>query len=249
MILARIHPDDYARVMLTLNTSRSALSQWRVRFRIKHPQRGSRWISAVATPDCDGDAVVVWTGVYQDVTRDSEREDAMRRAHIRSEQLRAENERQALHDSLTKLPNRRYFDATFEERLAAAQTSSAPFGCTLIRIDLDRFKHINDTLGHEAGDAVLAHVAKTIRRSIRTADFGARIGGDEFSILLSPDSDAGAAQEIVRRIREGLREPLMFEARQCVAQASFGIAPRQRPRVMPGRHLCLCRHRALLRKG
>ena len=87
----------------------------------------------------------------------------------------------ALHDALTGLPNRRSLD----ERLAVAAESCRREGRPLgaLHVDLDRFKQINDTLGHAAGDAVLRHVSAVLLRSVTAADFVARVGGDEFVVL------------------------------------------------------------------
>jgi len=195
------------------------------RFRIRHPDRGEIWLANATTPKSQPDGSVVWTGALHDVTQDVAREGALREAHRLAEARRLENERQALHDGLTGLPNRRYYDRVLSNRIAeAAAQPLHPQSCTLIRIDLDHFKHVNDTLGHEAGDLVLQRVAEVLRASLRPTDFAARIGGDEFSLLLGPEAGRIAPAEIVRRIQIGLAEPLIFEGRQCRFGASFGLA-------------------------
>ncbi|GGB21809.1 hypothetical protein GCM10011324_34790 [Allosediminivita pacifica] len=93
-----------------------------------------------------------------------------------------------------------------------------------MRIDLDYFKSVNDTLGHEAGDAVLRRVADVLRASMGVDDFAARIGGDEFSILPAPGKSLSEVCTMVEQIREKIAEPLYFEERQCRFGASFGIA-------------------------
>ena len=139
-------------------------------------------------------------------------------AHSTAETMHQEQEWAALHDALTGLPNRRFNDEEMSWRIA----SGGP--CTVVRIDLDRFKHVNDTLGHEAGDLVLIQVSKILTASISVSDFAARIGGDEFCILLGSGATEQDALELVGRIQVELAKPLMFGDRPCRYGASFGIA-------------------------
>ncbi|GAA0310232.1 EAL domain-containing protein [Rhodovulum strictum] len=222
-ILRRLHPDDLATYTLGIEESSRTMTPRHNRLRILHPERGTVWLSAVAAPRLDPDGVVVWTGALLDVTADVEREAALKRAHRLAEQVRAENERQALHDGLTGLPNRRYYDQRLARRLEGAR-NGGPADCTLIRIDLDRFKYVNDTLGHEAGDRVLIRVGEILRDCLRAGDFAARIGGDEFSVLLAPLTSRAGATELVERIRAGLAQPVLYDGRLCRFGASFGIA-------------------------
>ncbi|WP_223633298.1 PAS domain-containing protein [Rhodobacter sp. TJ_12] len=222
-IFAHIHPEDRANFLAADNERDPELEFWSQRFRVNHPTRGELWLANSATPKKLADGSVVWTGAIHDVTADVRREGELRRAHRLAEDMRAENERQALHDGLTTLPNRRYYDQVLARRIAEAAAGGAP-DCLLIRIDLDHFKYVNDTLGHEAGDLVLVRVSDVLRDTLRMADFAARIGGDEFSILLAAGSTRETAQEIVERIQAHLAEPLLYEGRQCRFGASFGIA-------------------------
>ncbi|PTV94634.1 PAS domain S-box-containing protein/diguanylate cyclase (GGDEF)-like protein [Rhodobacter aestuarii] len=222
-IFANVHPDDLPNFLAADNERDPTLEFWSQRFRVNHPTRGEIWLANSATPKTLDDGSVVWTGAIHDVTADVRREAELRRAHRMAEDMRAENEHQALHDGLTALPNRRYYDQMLARRIAQGAAGETP-DCTLIRIDLDHFKHVNDTLGHEAGDLVLVRVAEVLRKTLRASDFAARIGGDEFSILLAPGSGRHDAEEIVERMQSALAEPLMYEGRQCRFGASFGIA-------------------------
>ena len=224
VLLSRVHPADFPGFMASVEESARTLSPWSGRFRMIHPEDGLRWLAGASTPRRAPNGTIIWTGALYDVTQDAEREAALTRAHRLAEEMRTENERQALHDGLTALPNRRYYDQVFARRLEAARAGTGSPDCTLIRIDLDHFKYVNDTLGHEAGDRVLERVAQVLHESVRAADFAARIGGDEFSILLSPGTSPEEAQEIVERVQARLEEPLMFEGRPCRFGASFGIA-------------------------
>ncbi|KQB15432.1 EAL domain-containing protein [Rhodobacter capsulatus] len=222
-LFANVHPDDRPDFMTARGDKATNLELWNQRFRVQHPIRGEIWLANSATPKAQPDGSVVWTGALHDVTTDVAREAELRRAHLLAETMRAENERQALHDGLTGLPNRRSYDNVLARRIAGA-AAGGPRDGVLIRVDLDHFKHVNDTLGHEAGDMVLQRVADVLRAELRGGDFAARIGGDEFSIILAPGQSGGHAREVVERMQARLSEPLLFEGRQCRFGASFGVA-------------------------
>jgi diguanylate cyclase (GGDEF)-like protein/PAS domain S-box-containing protein len=126
----------------------------------------------------------------------------------------------ALHDTLTDLPNRRLLEATIEQGLARSARSDMTIG--LCFIDLDGFKHVNDTLGHGAGDRLLISIADRIRDSIREDDLAARVGGDEFVILLGHITDATQALIVATRIRDNLVRHNFTDEASC--GASVGVA-------------------------
>jgi diguanylate cyclase (GGDEF)-like protein len=125
--------------------------------------------------------------------------------------------REARHDSLTGLPTR----VLFLEILAAKLRDTTP--TSVLFIDLDRFKAVNDSLGHRAGDELLGHVAARIRDCLRPVDTGARIGGDEFAVLLD-DTGAEHAVPVAWRLIEALRRPFRIAGRDVFIGASIGIA-------------------------
>ncbi|MEL6235071.1 MAG: EAL domain-containing protein [Pseudomonadota bacterium] len=125
----------------------------------------------------------------------------------------------ALHDALTGLANRRYLD---EELREAVKNDKRPIA--LLHLDLDRFKQINDTLGHAAGDAVLVAVAERIRANIREDDFAARIGGDEFVVLCRTNAGRDVLAGIAERLVKAMQQPVPFERNSCLFGASIGIA-------------------------
>ena len=115
----------------------------------------------------------------------------------------------ALHDALTGLPNRLLLKDRLNQALRTARRSNEPV--TLAILDLDRFKEVNDTLGHQVGDALLIDVAKRLVACIRDGDTVARLGGDEFAILLPQHENACSAQDVARRIVSAFHEPFSLE--------------------------------------
>ncbi|MCU0903049.1 MAG: GGDEF domain-containing protein [Tabrizicola sp.] len=136
---------------------------------------------------------------------------------LRLEGARMAAEEEAMTDPLTGLRNRRAADLVLE-RLCAARAS---FG--LLHMDLDYFKAVNDTLGHAAGDFVLERVGRILREQLRAEDCAARIGGDEFVVIVAGRSDPKTLQGIAERIIDRVREPMVYEGQPCRVSASVGI--------------------------
>lgn len=129
----------------------------------------------------------------------------------------------ALHDVLTGLPNRLLLKDRMDQMLRSARRLSEPV--TLAILDLDRFKEVNDTLGHQVGDALLIDVAKRLVDCVRDCDTVARLGGDEFAILLPRQEGAHSAREVAERIVAAIYQP--FSVAGCIALevgASIGLA-------------------------
>ncbi|HEY5355102.1 MAG TPA: bifunctional diguanylate cyclase/phosphodiesterase [Streptosporangiaceae bacterium] len=131
-------------------------------------------------------------------------------------------EYQALHDHLTGLPNRTLLLRRTAEALAAASRTGAK--CGFLLLDLDRFKEVNDTLGHPLGDGLLQVIAYRLARSVRPGDVVARLGGDEFAVLLPAVRTITVATEVAARLRAALAEPVRLEGMSFEIEASVGIA-------------------------
>jgi len=140
---------------------------------------------------------------------------ARKEAEQRLEQL-------ANHDPLTDLPNRALFMDRLTQVLRAIRRSPAPL--TLLLLDLDRFKEVNDTLGHEAGDALLREVAGRLRATLRAVDTVARLGGDEFGVLL-PETGEDGALVVAAKILDALTTPVVLGSHVFEVSGSIGIAP------------------------
>lgn len=130
-------------------------------------------------------------------------------------------EHQALHDTLTRLPNRALLQDRLLQVIRSGQREHSPF--SLFLLDLDRFKEVNDTLGHHAGDIILQEVALRLREVIRESDTVARLGGDEFAVVL-PRVDAAGAVLIAEKILHALHQPFSVEGRILPLGGSIGIA-------------------------
>ncbi len=128
----------------------------------------------------------------------------------------------ANHDPLTGLPNRSYFQDFLGHALARAQRDQSQV--SLLFIDLDRFKHINDSQGHEVGDQVLRIVANRLDEQLRADDFVARLGGDEFAVILTHPPASRAASRVARKLNQTLAESFKLGSRRYAIGASIGIS-------------------------
>src|SRR5581483_11346866 len=136
--------------------------------------------------------------------------------------LERELTHQSLHDALTGLANRTLFADRVAHALARAARRRTPVA--VLKLDLDNFKAINDSLGYPAGDRLLVTVAERLGTGLRLADTVARLGGDEFAVLLEDASSAEAATAVAERIAEALRPPITLSGREVTMSASIGIA-------------------------
>ena len=130
----------------------------------------------------------------------------------------------AHHDTLTGLPNRAVFAARLEAALAEADDApDREGGFAVLFVDLDRFKAVNDTLGHSAGDRLLQEVAARLQRAVRPSDTVARLGGDEFAVLLTRLPTPAHAETVAGRVLDALRPAVRLEGRDAFAEASVGL--------------------------
>jgi diguanylate cyclase (GGDEF)-like protein len=136
-----------------------------------------------------------------------------------------EHWRESRTDYLTGLANRPEFERAFQRELAAAQRRSRPV--TLVLMDLDQLKHLNDTYGHHVGDEAIRSVADALRRVVRASDISARLGGDEFALAM-PETVGAQAEEAIRRVKEALRTIGRSGRLPLPIQLSFGVCQWER---------------------
>jgi diguanylate cyclase (GGDEF)-like protein len=230
---ARVHPDDYERASAEFSAAVEERRSYASEYRLLLHGGEVRYVRSLGTLFENPGEPPRMLGINWDVSADVARNEDLRHANMLSEARNAELEAtkarieyNALHDSLTGLPNRRYLDevlAEHGEKFASGERAA------LLHIDLDRFKQINDTLGHAAGDAMLVHAARLLREVTGERDFVARVGGDEFVVVVLRE---GSAEEVrgdypamlAETIVERMREPVMFQGHECRFGVSVGIA-------------------------
>jgi diguanylate cyclase (GGDEF)-like protein/PAS domain S-box-containing protein len=137
-------------------------------------------------------------------------------------QVQREMEHRALHDPLTGLPNRQLLTELLADSIASASTGLS--GAAVVFVDLDGFKFVNDTLGHEAGDALLQQVAERLSAHVRPSDKLARMGGDEFMLVVNGVTEDEVALGVADRLQQALREPFQVAQHEIVVTASMGIS-------------------------
>jgi diguanylate cyclase (GGDEF)-like protein len=138
------------------------------------------------------------------------------------ERAEAKLAHQAMHDALTGLPNRHLFVDRLEHTIERARRSGGARPAVMF-LDLDRFKLVNDTLGHQAGDALLVEVARRLREVMRASDTLARLGGDEFVVLCEAAGEQGLAQ-VAARVRAVFEEPFVIDGKEADVGVSIGVA-------------------------
>ena len=206
-----VHPDDVARLRREINSHLSGTSpHFENEHRIRHADGGWRWVltRGLTTRDADGRPRRI-TGSLSDITD----------RRVAQERLIHD----ALHDNLTGLPNR----ALFLDRLTHCLRHlerDPDYACGLLYIDIDRFKLVNDSLSHSAGDRLLIEIARRVGQILRPGDTLARLGGDEFAILLEGAITPACALDIAARVADAIARPLRFDRRELSVSASIGIA-------------------------
>src|SRR3954469_21689003 len=211
-LVGLLHPDDVEAVR---RASLEAIKGLRAMYALEHRVRTRagewRWIISrgrVTERDPASGRAVRMIGTNVDITERRRMEEAIQSA--------------AQLDALTGLANRALFDERL--KLAAARCRRQGGQLAVLYLDLDRFKQVNDSLGHAAGDALLKDFASRLRQSVRATDTVARFGSDEFVLLLDDVKETGNAVAVAEKIIAKSRQPLSIEGRQIVATASIGIA-------------------------
>lgn len=224
-----VHPDDRERAEDDFRRMIAATGRYESDYRVVLPDGSQRHVRSVAALHREPGRPERIVGVNWDMTADVALNEDLRRAtqltEARNRELemaRVRIEHNALHDSLTGLPNRRYLDDMLKSHAAKGYQGAASMA--LLHIDLDRFKQINDTLGHAAGDAMLIHASAVLRDNCGASDFVARIGGDEFVVLTAANDGDSHLAALAERIVHRMRQPVTYEGHECRFGVSIGIA-------------------------
>ncbi len=207
---SRIHPQDRERVLVERADRLTVADSHTWEYRLLTKDGRELWVrddKTVVQRHADGTPKLI-QGLMVDIT-DQKR-------------LEAQLSHQAFHDALTGLPNRTYFTEQVTAAIARARRSGQ--GMVVVYLDLDDFKVVNDTFGHGVGDRLLVEVARRLRATVRASDLAARVGGDEFNLLLEGFTDEIAADDMVRRVLVVLSEPYRLENDEVRIRATAGIA-------------------------
>jgi diguanylate cyclase len=212
-----LDPDEHERVTVAVDELFAGESNsLRFETRLNRKDGSVVWVSAsfsiVREPDGRASFGIV---MVQDDTERKAAQDAL----LRQSEL---NEHQALHDGLTGLPNRTLFRDRIEQAITIAEREGGQVGVAMM--DLDRFKDVNDSLGHHAGDALLIEIGKRLRGVLRSSDTVARLGGDEFGVLISKPRTDRDVIVVIEKIRAALELPVTIDGLALPAEASIGIA-------------------------
>jgi diguanylate cyclase (GGDEF)-like protein/PAS domain S-box-containing protein len=207
LLLEHVHPDDMAAVQTAMAKGYSGDGHFFYRCRVITATGRERWMDVHGHVVGEDGVPRRVTGMAQDVTDRVDAEAALRR--------------QATEDTLTRLPNRGQLAGALSDRLERRRSGE---GVALLLMDLDRFKEVNDSLGHEVGDRVLVEVAERLRQTVRTTDLVTRLGGDEFAIVVSDLADDAAAGTVAANLIHVLERPVEIDGITVPLGASVGIA-------------------------
>ncbi|TDT44175.1 PAS domain S-box-containing protein/diguanylate cyclase (GGDEF)-like protein [Halospina denitrificans] len=207
--LNSIHPQDRKRVLEGLRYSRTHYQTISQQYRIQRADGAWRWVQERTYPICcENNSLERLIGVVEDITEQRYQQEALHEA--------------AHYDRLTGLPNRYYFHERLEQQCHDSMANHGQFA--LLLIDLDRFKNINDSLGHSAGDELLRQVSRRLHLVMEQRGFIARLGGDEFAILLSRKRDCENREALIRELIDSLSRPYRIQDESSFMTLSIGVA-------------------------
>ncbi|MBA2343801.1 MAG: PAS domain S-box protein [Rubrobacter sp.] len=206
-----LHPDDRDRVLAETRRTNDTGDHFEIEYRMISRDGRVVWVrdEAVLLRDEEEGEPRFWQGIIFDMTERKSLEERL--SH------------QAFHDPLTGIPNRTLFANRLDHALAREDRRDDSMA--VLFLDLDNFKVINDTLGHEIGDGLLVAVAERLTASVRPADTVARLGGDEFTILLEGVEDDWEVAAMASRLEDELRAPFLVDGHEIFVTASIGVVP------------------------
>lgn len=223
-----IHPEDREATLAIAEAGVATKTDYECEYRVIRPDGDIRRLRSRASFSLVVGGMWKMIGVNWDITEDVERAEALDRAKRLAEQRNAEletaratMEHASLHDALTGLANRRYLDRLLD---SLSDSEGMCRNLTILHVDLDRFKQINDTRGHAAGDTLLVHMADMLSAIVGPRYTVARIGGDEFVVVLSPSPSFDRLHSMIKEIIHRSNVPIYWCGQECRTSASIGVA-------------------------
>ncbi|HVW68209.1 MAG TPA: EAL domain-containing protein [Steroidobacteraceae bacterium] len=216
------HPQDRDRIRQLFRKQVDARKPFHDEWRVLHPTRGEIWVEARCNPEEQPDGGIVWYGYFHDITARKKMEEALRERVLTQKKRERQIRFLAYHDALTRLPNRALLLSRLRQSIAQTQRSNETLA--VMFLDVDRFKTINDTLGHPAGDTLLQQIGRRLTETLRLGDTVARAGGDEFLLLvpgLRTPEDAGPVAE---HVLVSLSAPFIISGQTLKVTGSVGLS-------------------------
>ncbi len=218
LFLHNTHPEDRPKLNEQILQSIKQGKSCTLKFRQQHRTRGWIWTEISADPIFNDEGSFVQMMVLtRDITMQREYEKRL--------------EYLAMYDSLTELPNRRYFNEHLEKMVKDFNQGESSAMISLFVLDIDRFKDINDNLGHDTGDAIIKKFAQKVHACLKQDQVITRLGGDEFAIIISDCKERNEVVMLAKRIVEALQEPLEIFDTSLRVTTSIGIATAKTPTI------------------
>lgn len=216
------HPEDRDRVRQLFHKQIDASKPFHDEWRVLHPSRGEIWVEARCNPEEQPDGSVTWYGYFHDITARKNMEEVLRERVLTQKKRERQIRFLAYHDALTRLPNRALLLSRL--RQAIAQTQRSDETLAVMFLDVDRFKTINDTLGHPAGDTLLQQIGRRLTETLRLGDTVARAGGDEFLLLVPGLRTAEDAGPVAEHVLASLSAPFAISGHTLKVTGSVGLS-------------------------
>ena len=211
-----IYPEDVSKVRQSIEQAAQTLEEWKCEFRVKAGGK-LRWLYGHSIPSLSNEGKMIWSGQLIDISEKKELE------------LRLQKE--STTDPLTGAYNRRYFLQELHEELLRSSRDKQEL--SILAIDFDFFKQINDRFGHDAGDYVLQQISQSLQSHLREYDTLARMGGEEFTVLL-PHTDYQTAFAIADKLRRLVEVHKMhYQQQDIMLTVTIGVASTQKGRCNP----------------
>lgn len=216
------HPEDRPRVEAAMRESMQQMTPMHEEWRVRHPTKGEIWVEVSSTPEAQADGSVVWYGYFHDITARKRMEETLRERVVTQKKRERQIRFLAYHDALTRLPNRTLLLSRLRQAIAHTQRSNETLA--VMFLDVDRFKTINDTLGHPAGDVLLQQVGRRLTETLRIGDTVARAGGDEFLVLVPGLHSPEEARPVAEHILATLSAPFSVAGQTLRVTGSVGLS-------------------------